>query len=47
MVQRYAHLSPGQLAAAVEKIVATPVVDSRKRLELRQELRVGSEGSWT
>jgi hypothetical protein len=36
MVQRYAHLSPGQLAAAVEKIVATPVVDSRKRLELRQ-----------
>jgi len=28
-------------------IVATPVVDSRKRLELRQELRVGSEGSWT
>ena len=36
MVHRYAHLSPGQLAAAVEKIVATPVVDSRKRLELRQ-----------
>jgi len=26
MVQRYAHLSPGLLAAAVEKIVATPEV---------------------
>jgi len=26
MVQRYAHLSPGHLAAAVEKIVATPAV---------------------
>ncbi len=30
MVQRYAHLSPGHLAAAVEKIVAGPsVVASR------------------
>lgn len=30
MVQRYAHLSPGHLAAAVEKIVATPAVVAPK-----------------
>jgi len=33
MVQRYAHLSPGHLAAAVERIVAVPVAAST---ELRQ-----------
>ena len=39
MVQRYAHLPPGHLAAAVEKIVATPVVDGRKRSRSSAERR--------
>jgi site-specific recombinase XerD len=38
MVQRYAHLSPGHLAAVVEKIVATPAVVAPK-VEDGSELR--------
>jgi hypothetical protein len=34
MVQRYAHLSPGHLAAAVEKIVAVPAVSAPGVVEL-------------
>jgi site-specific recombinase XerC len=39
MVQRYAHLSPGHLAAAVEKIVAVPAVAAPRAVsttELRE-----------
>jgi site-specific recombinase XerD len=38
MVQRYAHLSPGHLAAAVEKIVAVPAAAPRpaRAAELRE-----------
>ena len=37
MVQRYAHLSPGHLAAAVEKIVAVPAAaQSARATELRE-----------
>jgi integrase len=47
MVQRYAHLSPGHLAAAVEKIVATPVVVAPKAVdgsELRQNFESAETG---
>jgi hypothetical protein len=38
MVKRYAHLSPGHLAAAVEKIVAVPAAAPRaaRATELRE-----------
>ena len=36
MVQRYAHLSPGHLAAAVEKIVAVPAVVASEAVNVRE-----------
>jgi hypothetical protein len=47
MVQRYAHLSPGRLAAAVEKIVGDARSGQPQTVRTSAELRVGSEGSWT
>jgi integrase-like protein len=38
MVQRYTHLSPGHLAAAVEKIVAVPAVSAPGAVELGPNL---------
>jgi len=38
MVQRYAHLSPGHLAAAVEKIVAAPARSASGAVELGFDL---------
>jgi integrase len=36
MVQRYAHLSPGHLVAAVEKIVAVPAVVAPEAASVRE-----------
>ena len=36
MVQRYAHLSPGHLVAAVEKIVAVPAVVAPEAVSVRE-----------
>ena len=36
MVQRYAHLSPDHLAAAVEKIVAVPAVVASEAVNVRE-----------
>ena len=47
MVQRYAHLSPDHLAAAVETIVATPVVVAPKAVdcsELRRNFELAETG---
>ena len=41
MVQRYAHLSPGHLVAAVEKIVAVP--GGRERSRTSAKLRLGED----
>jgi hypothetical protein len=49
-VQRYVHLSPGHLAAAVEKIVATPAVVAPRAgnsSELRQNFESAEAGSRT
>ena len=48
MVQRYAHLSPDHLAAAVEKIVAVPAVVAPEAVsvrELRQDFDSGGSAS--
>jgi site-specific recombinase XerC len=50
MVQRYAHLSPGHLAPAVEKIVATPAAVAPRAVngsELRQNFDSVETGSRT
>ncbi len=39
MVQRYAHLSPDHLAAAVEKIVAVPAVVASEAVSVREHRR--------
>ena len=45
MVQRYAHLSPGHLAAAVEKIVPIPAVAVPGAVGLGFNLDAGSMGA--
>jgi hypothetical protein len=48
MVQRYAHLSPGHLAAAVEKIIPVPAVVASEAVsvrELRQDFDSGESAS--
>ena len=36
MVQRYAHLSPNHLAAAIERIVAVPAVVASEAVNVRE-----------